>query len=289
MIKFKHSTSIFTLLLSLYLFITSCNIINADETIPSYIYIQPFTFTTDLETQGFASSKITDGWVYLNDNPIGVFELPAQIPILASGDNEISILPGIKENGISGTAINYQFYQSYLVSINLEEKNIDTIYPTTNYIDDIDFELLDRFELGNPFLATSESDAAVTTTLDANVFEGLRSGAVYMEQPDYFFRCVTDDAFYFSPGKTVYLELDYKCDINFEIHLRANKIGFPLITSYVLTITKKDDWNKIYVNLTPQIQFLDGDSYNLEIHAFLPSDQNNASLYFDNIKIIEQN
>ena len=42
--------------------ISSCEIINPEEKIPSYIYINDFTFTCNLELQGYPSTKITDAW-----------------------------------------------------------------------------------------------------------------------------------------------------------------------------------------------------------------------------------
>ena len=55
------------------LFIQGCEIINPEEQIPSYVYINEFSFTTSLDIQGYASSKLPDAWVYANNEFIGAF------------------------------------------------------------------------------------------------------------------------------------------------------------------------------------------------------------------------
>src|SRR5688500_14664775 len=42
----------------------SCNLINPQEDIPSYIRIDSFHLTTDYPIEGSASHFVTDGWVY---------------------------------------------------------------------------------------------------------------------------------------------------------------------------------------------------------------------------------
>ncbi|HEY0262319.1 MAG TPA: hypothetical protein VGB95_04790, partial [Chitinophagales bacterium] len=78
--------------------------------IPVYIQIDSMSVQTNQSTQGSASSKITDAWLYVNGEQIGVFELPAKIPVLKSGDLRVSISAGIKDNGIANTRAAYPFY-----------------------------------------------------------------------------------------------------------------------------------------------------------------------------------
>ena len=50
-------------------------------------------------------------------------------------------------------------------------------------------------------------------------------------------------------NENVFLELDYKCNQPFDIWLRANQSP-NFLSSYIVTLAPKEDWNKIYINLS---------------------------------------
>ena len=64
-------------------------------------------------------ANITDAWVTMDGINLGVFELPAQIPILDEGEHNFRISPGIKENGMSATRMIYPFYEIHESSENI--------------------------------------------------------------------------------------------------------------------------------------------------------------------------
>ncbi|MFN9115368.1 MAG: nucleoside-diphosphate sugar epimerase/dehydratase, partial [Bacteroidota bacterium] len=76
----------------------ACELINPDEEVPSFLFIDSFSFTTVYATQGLASFDLPDAHVYVDNRFIGIYELPATVPIMASGKVKVSILPGTREN-----------------------------------------------------------------------------------------------------------------------------------------------------------------------------------------------
>ena len=66
---------------------------------PAYIKIN------DIELNNSSTDKITDAWVYIENQLQGVYELPAKFPVLETGVKEIRIKAGIKNNGISSSRI----------------------------------------------------------------------------------------------------------------------------------------------------------------------------------------
>ena len=94
----------------IFLSLSSCEIYNPSEDEPSYIHIDSISLTTDYTAYGTASHKITDAWVYVDNELIGAFELPANVPVLKSGVHNINIRPGIKLNGIAATRSYYPFF-----------------------------------------------------------------------------------------------------------------------------------------------------------------------------------
>ena len=128
----KPTLRILSLLLILFLY-HSCNIFDPPGQIPSYIHIDSIGVTTNYPSQGTASHKIVDAWVYVDEVLNGVYQMPATIPILASGIHEIDIHPGILVDGIQATQEEYPFYTFSSQNINLTPQQITTINPTVTY------------------------------------------------------------------------------------------------------------------------------------------------------------
>ena len=81
----------------------SCRKFEGSQTIPAYIHIESIVVDslTDYFTYGSTTSKITDAWVYVDDDPIGCFELPATFPVLKHGPHKVTVYGGIMSNGIA--------------------------------------------------------------------------------------------------------------------------------------------------------------------------------------------
>lgn len=282
-LQLKTKTSF--LIVSLFMLYQSCSVLSHDEGIPSYLYINNFTLSCDLETEGYPSQKIVDAWIYVNGKEIGVYELPALVPVLDTGMCEVVVLPGIKENGISGTGTVYPFYQGYTLNTELIAAETDSLYPTTKYYDVIDMVALDRFEDGNIFSPSDNSDTVFVAIFDTSlVFEGLRSIKATVDEAHPFFRSETSLLTFPVFGKPVYVELDYKADSEFEVWLTGVDASLGTAYQYVITITAKDEWNKIYINLFSAIQALQSDQYKLEIRMM--RGDADADLFLDNLKIV---
>ncbi|MBC8173431.1 MAG: hypothetical protein H7X71_05930 [Chitinophagales bacterium] len=250
------------------------------------MYINKFSLTCDPETEGYPSEKITDGWIYVNGEEIGVFELPALVPVLQSGEADIIVLPGIKENGISGIGVIYPFYKGFTTTISVAETETDTLYPSTSYYPEDSFILAERFELGNAFSPSAFSDTSFVIVTDpADVFEGSRSIKGVLEGGNYFFRSATYPLTLPEVGNPVYMELDYKGDTAFEVWIEGTDL-ISVSSRYVITVSPKEDWNKIYVNLYESVQALQKDTYKLEIRFDRTDAVPSASVFIDNVKIV---
>lgn len=73
----------FILFLTTLLFLFSCEVINTEEDIPSTITIE------SIEVDGNHTSKITDAWIYIDNEFQGVFPLPANFPVLKTGQQKL--------------------------------------------------------------------------------------------------------------------------------------------------------------------------------------------------------
>src|SRR5271170_6896111 len=95
-------------------FISSCNTFDPPLVMPIYGHIDSIHFTVPADsigTLGSPSSNIQYAWVYMDDNPVGAFQLPCTFPMVASnGVHNIKIYPGVIPAGQTSPAAIYPFY-----------------------------------------------------------------------------------------------------------------------------------------------------------------------------------
>ncbi|MFC2100584.1 hypothetical protein ACFLRZ_02015 [Bacteroidota bacterium] len=291
MIKEEQLKYSLLLFLSIILIICACEVINPDETIPSHMSIHSINLQTDYSLQGTNSNKITDAWVYVDDQLIGAFELPATFPVLMTGIHQVVVRPGIKVNGINATRGSYPFYQQ----IEINNKNLpegEILYLDsleTSYVSYTDFAWMEDFEDGGVSIEpTSRSDTGIQkTSVIENIFEGGYSGIVYLDSDNSFFELKTSDAYVLPKSSApVFLELNYKSNNIFTIGVFANSINESTQHS-ILIINKSEVWNKIYVNLTNRVSTeTSAIDFQIFFGGIKDDDVTFGKIILDNIKLI---
>lgn len=272
------------------LMISSCELYNPAEPIPAYIHIQKIDLNTTYADEGSNSSKISDAWVYIDDQLMGCFELPVTFPVIAEGVHAIKIKAGIKVNGIAANRAPYPFYSNYEQTINLKVGTTTTLSPTVYYLSSTTFAYKEDFEGGGVTIArTANSDTTlqILTSPDPNVFEGLKSGITYLD--------VTRTKFEFSTvanydlpkaGASVFLEFNYKCNYPFTISI----IAYGTATAYqysVLHLNPSSSWNKVYVHLTPAVSgAYTAVDYKIVWGTVNNTSQDSVAVLLDNIKLV---
>lgn len=244
-----HNVKNYILVLIVLVTFNSCSKENLEAIVPSYISIEKFTLTTNNSTEGTNSHNITDAWVYIDNDLVGVYELPAKFPVLKEGNVKLDVYPGIKENGISERRVKYLFYEGFSQQIILEKNKTLTVSPTTKYTSSTKFYWMEDFEsAGLPFSYPSGSDTVVYKTT-TDVFEGIYSAKVSLIPGMDFFEAYTT-AFTTLPrnGRTIFMELNFKCNQPILVGLYAdnNQIG-------VFYLNATATWKKIYLNFTEPI------------------------------------
>jgi len=258
--------------------------------IPSYIAIDSIRLTNDYPHQGTASHKITDAWVYVDDEPVGVFELPARIPLQYEGVHKITISAGIKLNGIAGTRAPYPFYNDYVIKqLNLVKDSVIKIKPTTTYKTSTQFSWLEDFEQNTISLKpTSRSDTSfIRYSQPDSVFQGHYSGYSFLQDTMTLCEVASSNAYEFSSTvSAVFLELNYKSNVSFTVGLFVNT-GSSEVQQQVLIINPSKKWNKIYVNFTPTVSdYFGADDFKVFFGFIRNTDEPKAQVYLDNIKLV---
>jgi hypothetical protein len=267
--------------------LTSCEIINPAEDIPSYIHVDSFSVNTNTETQGSHSSNISDVWVTVDGKSLGAYELPATLPVLASGNHQLLLSPGILVNGIATTRASYPFYSSLDSTVNFESAKTETIKPQITYADFAHFQIED-FDHSSVSLEDTSigSNVHLVDTNNANSIDG-DFGYAYMDGSRPYFKCASINSFPLpGTGANVYAELNYKCSNEFTFGLIANASSGVYVRD-IIALHPSDIWKKIYIYLTPTVsEITDATGWKIYIHATKSDAVSSAELFLDNIKIV---
>jgi hypothetical protein len=265
------------------------------ELIPTYIHIDSIALNTNPGQDGSNSHAIADAWVYVDNNLVGAFELPATIPVPYSGSHLLQIFPGIKENGTSAERMAYPFYTLWTTTMNMVKGTKTTVKPVSAYTSfSHPFDWREDFEL--PGISLTDNIGTDTTIIQDTVrpFEGHASGSVYLDgKPGKaigsfhsHFQCQSSVQFARpESGTEVYLEVNYRCNAPFTMGL-VNPSNSQFIQ--YLTLNATNYWKKEYIRLTDLMTGLPvGGNY--IVYFAMDRDPlfaGTAEMHIDNIKLI---
>ena len=246
----------------------SCRKFEGSQTIPAYIHIESIVVDslTDYFTYGATTSKITDAWVYVDDDPIGCFELPATFPVLKHGPHKVTVYGGIMSNGIAAARAPYPFYKPQIYeSLNLVEDSIINLQPVLNYYPiggGVEKGWMEDFETANTLLPVAGSDTSIIRINGSEAWHSpnsFYSGKIVLPPDSLDFTVATADEYSFHTGYLQYcmVEMDYNCNDAFFVGVMYYK-NYQLVKHPLLRIQPTDTvndmpqrWNKIYVNIGP--------------------------------------
>lgn len=287
----------YIILITTISFMLSCDILDRPETKPAIIKVDKFNVSTN-SFQGTNSSKITDVWVYIDNDFKGVFPLPATIPVYDPGNRNVKLYAGIKKNGIAATRDKYPFYNPFEVNMNLASDSVyyftpTVTYNTTAYMWIEDFED-PNFKL-NKFQNSDTTMFIASASAYPDLFEG-DAGAIEMTT-SYYCEMRTDEADFNDFPRLletpVYLEMNYKCDHSFVVGLLSKDAGLPAYANTpLISLSPTTDengiaqWNKTYLHMTDVINLYqtatDFDIY----FSVTNNDSSNIHIYMDNLKVL---
>ena len=262
---------------------------NDPENIPSYITIDRSYVETEYMLEGTQNHKITDAWLYVNEELIGAFETPVTIPVLNEGIANIRIKPGIKANGISDARELYPFLKPYEITTRITRDSTVIINPVYIYKEGTTFAWKEDFDdVRVSMKKTARSDTTVViTTNPEEVFEGGYSGKITLTEDKDFFEIITDTTYVLPQnGSRVFLEMNYKCESILTVGLFVNGITTMEQVS-VLNLNPSAKWNKIYVNLTTAVTSDENAlDYSVFIGGIITDGVDMEENYIDNLKLI---
>lgn len=267
----------------------SCDIINPAETVPTYVQIDSFVMTTDNPTAtGTVNQKILTAWIYFNNSPLGVYNIPGRIPIPTDKPGTVQIGAGITFNGLGDYQILYPFFTFDTMYLQPNPGKIVNYSPKIKYTEATTFPWKEDFETGNTFIKVNSDnteDTSIVRTADkSKVFEGGGAGYIVLDSKHPSSQNINNTNIAIKTGDA-YLEINYKCNTPFEVGLQTTKNG-TLVYEYIAGVKPNENWNKFYVSLQKFVGTYNTNAYRVMIKTNLQEGQSEGYVLLDNLKIV---
>lgn len=262
---------------------------------PSWLYINKIALNANPNlsgAEGELTQNFSEAWVYVNDECVGVFELPVKIPILKTGSVNIKVYPGIKDNGISGTKRIYPFCNVFEQTAELVMNETVSLNPTTNYVASTNF-IIEDFEGANVMLENDPNTSLANyfiSNQNLEPFNGNAYAKVNLNAMDSIWIAYTTFSSFHAKGKEVYLEIDFYTTNRIVTGLIAiSPNGIKKNTNIQLNKSTPETvkWKKIYISLKELIGSSDANAYfDHSFEAFKESGMANTEIRLDNLKVV---
>ncbi|MBX2973242.1 MAG: hypothetical protein KF797_09075 [Flavobacteriales bacterium] len=261
------------------------------DNVPTYIDI-PAVSVVATEQEGGSTSKITDVWVTIDERSVGVWELPARVPVIGDGPHSIGVTAGVKRNGAFDDRLRYPYYTIWRGTVQLAPASSAAVEPAVRY--EASTIWSERFNLaGSQLLTSDRSDTALIlispTARPEAVLDGTQIGGFVLDSEHPLVALETDENFptVFGPA---YLELDYSTDIDLTIGLTYRADGITRYEPWVILVPTAPvggiRWNKVYVDLSEYFNRTGISARDIYIGAQLSGGRISAAGYLDNLKIV---
>lgn len=266
--------------------LSSCSLLDNER--PEVFFINlsdpkvklPFNNTND-------THKITEVWAFADGQILGIFPLPAKIPVnVTDMETEITILAGIRNNGMLDQPVFYPFYKSINKVIKGKPGESFTFPLEFSYVDNTKFSVNESFEGSHCFTADLDGKAKPELSITSeNATIGTRSAMIRLTSSENYLEVACNQLVKKGDnarGKS-YLELDYKGEGEIAVGVLKINTTVPR-TIYSLFIPAKDNWNKIYVEFTDLVSQNDYNEYSVILSVRKTSISAESKVYLDNIK-----
>jgi hypothetical protein len=265
---------------------------------PSWLEVTEWTLLSNTGlsgAEGELTHNFSDAWVYIDDEVIGVFEVPFKIPILKSGPCNIKVYPTIRNNGISASKKIYPFMEVFEVNTELIQNQTITLNPVTKYNSMSQFSIEDFEDPLNLNIMVDQNTSAIKSTPTSNIdlqsFNGNFYGLIQLNSLDSTWIASTQNQLNINKGRDAYLEIDYYNTNSLTTGLIYVKPDNSTQNNPNIRLQTQDPssirWKKIYIDLKELIGYSpNGSNYLQSFIASLDEGKNEGEIRLDNIKVV---
>jgi hypothetical protein len=265
---------------------------------PSWLEVTQWTLLSNTGlsgAEGELTHNFSDAWVFIDDEVIGVFEVPFKIPILKSGPCNIKVYPTIRNNGISASKKIYPFMEVFEVNTELIQNQTITLNPVTKYNSMSQFSIEDFEDPLNLNIMVDQNTSAIKSTPTSNIdlqsFNGNFYGLIQLNSLDSTWIASTQNQLNINKGRDAYLEIDYYNTNSLTTGLIYVKPDNSTQNNPNIRLQTQDPssirWKKIYIDLKELIGYSpNGSNYLQSFIASLDEGKNEGEIRLDNIKVV---
>ncbi len=252
---------------------------------PAFVTLEGF----ELQAQGPVTEDISEVWAFLDNEFIGAFPLPARIPVLRTGTAELRLEAGVKQDGVSTTPDIYPFYTPVIRTVELVSGQTTALgTPTISYKPEANFAIFEDFEQATvrAFSLQVVGDTLLERTQE-QVSTGAFSGRIYLSADEPIVELASTEVYrnLLDNQQPVWLELDF-LSAGFGRIGVSGALGVDAVREFGPGFRPRNEWTKIYFNLTQIIFDSQLEEYRFNISTLLPDDLAEGSVYLDNIKLL---
>ncbi len=257
--------------------------------IPTFVEVTKVDVVTTMG-QGTDLHEISELYVYADNSLLGIFPVPSAIPIIGDQQAQLELFAGIRENGISNNSTPYPFYQPISLTIDLTQPTV-MYSPAFSYHENTVFTMVESFESSHTLGVDLDQDTetSISAREGTGGIDG-KFGIGSMTRDHSLLEVATNFVYDDLPdnGAPVYLEFQYKSDVTLAVGLRGHNPSQAPVSIYKLGLFPSDDWKKIYVNFTADVQGLESSGYQIIFLASFSDSNSKAiqSIYLDNLKLL---
>lgn len=267
---------------------------------PSYLQVTP-PVATSIDSLGRVDyQQYSAFWYFSASQLIGVLDAPtlSHQPSIASpytGVQPISVVPGVRQDGVLSSHIIYPVLQPFSETKTLAVGQTQQITPVFKYKSGVRFLIYDDFENSSrDFGKDLDTDADSRLAFESAVARNGSTAAKIVVDTMHRVNKVgsnlavpTDNV----SQRLYFLELDYKATNTFTVYVRSiSQLGGVNEASKIV-LYPKDSWNKVYLNLTKIIRTYNATNLEIAIGATLDPEYNNTDkkgvILLDNMKLLE--
>jgi hypothetical protein len=218
---------------------------------------QPTQFRTTF-SYSVPVSAISDGWLYIDEQVVGAFELPFEVPAMADGEHTVRIRPGIKLNGLESQRTPHPFLNDYLTTSKLAPDSITYFHALTSYRDGVTLAVNEDFNgVGSSIKSTTYSLHDFQRVNDTVLYPTNEVMRMYINTGEVGYGECESQNVYDLPksGRTVLLEFDYRCNAALSAGIFVYQSGGGVDDIPIVTLYPTSEWKHVVVNLTENVSY----------------------------------